>query len=316
MTLRRAGDHSICGMPRALLRLLAAAGIASAALLRATGSSAEVGPGVTVTAVVGEARGGGDRLAQSSAVDPGEAVSTGRDGGCALLFDADALVQLCSASRVSLDRRAADGARIVRVEAGEARVVLDPDSNERIEIHTPAAIATLLGTVVYVHVDESTGETTITSEDHELEVTSAEPGVKGSVRLRAGERVSLRPGEPPPARPERLASRDLSRLGGCLVDFESVALDAARAASQAGTTVRVEGVDVTVADSLPAVGLSDGGEDPRVETPGEPIDGPLLDPDDKPVFPGELAAVEPPPPPLEPPPPCELSICFPGPLGP
>ena len=140
-----------------------------------------------VTAAVGTALSGGDALEQRGALDDVADLETGDDGNCSLLVDQDALMELCGGTSLKLDRKEGqpDGPRVVRLDRGEIRMVVEPRlGEERIEIHTPAAIATLLGTVVHVSVD-ALGVTTITSAASRVLVESSDRSVRAPPRSTA-----------------------------------------------------------------------------------------------------------------------------------
>ena len=86
---------------------------------------------------------------------------------------------------------------------------------------TPAAIATILGTIVHVAVDPRRARPGCSSAQSEVRVESSDPGVKGSTTLAALEQITVKPGEAPPSRPRRLAREEIAALGGCLVDFHA-----------------------------------------------------------------------------------------------
>jgi hypothetical protein len=161
----------------------------------------------------------------SGTLAEGEHVKLGEDGACSILVDRDALVELCGQTSLLLRRDERSNRRIVALDRGEIRIVVEPRAfEERIEIHTPAAIATLLGTIVHVSVDPTTGATTISSAESRVSVRSGDPHIPGTTIVDVSEQLTVMPGEAPPAAPRRLDRDQLSELGGCLVDFHSAAL--------------------------------------------------------------------------------------------
>jgi hypothetical protein len=130
----------------------------------------------------------------------GEHLRVGEDAGCSVLLDDNAVVELCGQTSVVFERDRDSNRRIVSRDSGEIRIVVEPrDFEERIEIHTPAAIATLLGTIVHVSVDPETGATTISSAQSKVSVRSDETDVRGTTVLAAGDQVTVQPGEAPSA---------------------------------------------------------------------------------------------------------------------
>lgn len=204
----------------------------------------------------------------------GEHVRLGDGDACSILLDDDAVVELCGKASVVFTRDRDSNRRIVSMDGGEIRIVVEPRGfEERIEIHTPAAIATLLGTIVYVSVDPKTGKTTITSAQSEVSVRSGEPAVRGTTVLKAGEQITLAPGDAPPAEPERLDPEEVSALGGCLVNFHTAAADRDSRGSGERVTGRLTAFDAANAGSLPGAAPSDRPGGSSRDEPGDPLTG-------------------------------------------
>jgi hypothetical protein len=246
------------------------AALATAALLALALAAPAIGASeARVTAAVGDV----DGLSQHGGLEDDKTVQTGEDGSCSLLIDDRAIVEVCGGTRLTLARNSGDGTRIVRVDQGEARIVVDPSaSGERVEIHTPAAIATILGTVVFVSVDPITKEVTFTSQDHQIRVESTNPKLGGGVTISGGEQVSVVPGQAPSA-PQRLLPQAMAALGGCLVDLGPLSLALDRGAQETRTVKSIaEGGAVS---SLPGVGagiqvaiaVGDVGDSPNDDPP-------------------------------------------------
>ena len=230
---------------RRLERLLACGiGMGLSLLLGAVVALAD-DPSAQVTVVVGDAVAGSGRpLASHSGVADDEEIRMGKDGGCSLLVDDDALIELCEETSVVLERDERTQRRRVRVDAGEIRIVVEPRLvEERLEIHTPAAIATILGTIVHVAVDPATGETTISSAQSKVRVESSDPSVKGSTTVAALEQITVKPGQAPPSQPRRLAREEIAALGGCLLNFHAVAPELAREEIHLHAVERIATVD-------------------------------------------------------------------------
>jgi hypothetical protein len=257
------------------------AGILTAALcalaLLAAGAASAAETAARVTAVAGDTKVSGAALAGAAAIGEDTSIETGEGGNAAMLVDEDSLVELCARTIMTLTRNADTGTRVIEVGAGTTRIMVEPRGiDDQIQIHTPAAIATILGTVVYVTVDPVTGETTIASGDNDVRVESRDPTVAGSTTITGSEQVTIRPGEAPSA-PTKLARRALSNLGGCLMDLHGVALGLARIGAGENAGDRLASTDGDVAD-LPVVG-SALPTSPVVPEPGPPTD-PVSPPDD------------------------------------
>lgn len=250
---------------------------AIALLVAGAAPAAEVA--ARVTAVVGGADVGDAALDRSAALGEDASIQTAADGNCAMLVDEDALVELCAATIMTLTRRSDTGARVVKVDAGTARIVVEPRmAGEHIEIHTPAAIATIMGTIVVVEVDPVTGETKFTA-DNLVKVESNDARVTGSTMISNMEQVTIRPGEAP-SQAEKKTRKELANLGGCQVDFHEVALSADR------TTASEHTQDRLAADDGEQAAQSVASEPPIGPVVGEPggdegLGDPELDPFDK-----------------------------------
>ncbi len=204
----------------------------------------------------------------------GEHVQLGEEAACSILLDDDAVVELCGKTSLVFERDRDSKRRIISLDSGELRVVVEPrDFEERIEIHTPAAIATLLGTIVHVSVDPQTGATIISSAESKVSVRSDEPDVRGTTVLTAGEQVTVEPGEAPPMTPTRLDAREISELGGCLVNFHSAAADRDSRDRGDRLTDQLAASDAANAASLPAATDSDRPAGSPLDAPGDPIAG-------------------------------------------
>jgi ferric-dicitrate binding protein FerR (iron transport regulator) len=223
----------------------------AAALLAAGGSAGAAAPGAKVTAVTGSAGAAGVPLERQSALADGDSLRTGEDGACSILVDGDAVLELCQATTLRLGHRdgRSDGPRVLELRAGEIRVLAEPRAaGRRIEIHTPAAIATVLGSVVYVAVD-ARGVTTIASAESKVRVESSRR-LGRAMTLTAGQQITVRPGAPLPRNAEIWDPED-SAADGCLVDFRAIAFDASRAPGDGNALEKIAAQDVT--DALPQV---------------------------------------------------------------
>jgi hypothetical protein len=215
-------------------------------------------PAGTVTAAVGSTASGGAPVGQQASLGDGSSLETGDDGGCAVLVDQDAVMQLCNNTALHLEHKdgKAEGPRVVKLDRGNIRMVVEPRvGEERIEIHTPAAIATILGTVLFVSVD-ALGVTTITTEAHRVLVQSSDANVKGSTVVESGQQLVIAPGEAPPKQTTAVSQDQIASLGGCLVDLHAASLKGASGSYEKGAVEAVVAQDLV--DELPPVGA--GGE--------------------------------------------------------
>jgi hypothetical protein len=231
-----------------------------------------------VTAVTGNAAAGGVPLDRETVLADGDSLQTGHDGACSVLVDGDAVLELCQGTSLRLGRRGgAGGPRVLELQSGEIRVLAEPRAAEqRIEIHTPAAIATIQGSVVYVSVD-ARGTTTIASAENKVRVESARR-LGSAIVLSAGQQVTVRPAAPLP-RVAAAWNPESSAADGCLVDFRALAFDATRGAGEARALDAIASQDA--AGALPDVGAASerGWDPPAVLEPWiDPKWHPILEP--------------------------------------
>lgn len=250
--------------------------IASGGLLFGAGLAGSA-PNVVVTAAQGETS------LEDSSQAPGtgaQDLTTGTDGGCSALLDRNAVVELCNDTRVSFRRHDRRGNRIVTIESGSVRLLVEPRAaEERIEVHTPAAIATILGTVVTITVDPATGETTITSSESDINIRDRseedctprglppEAGVpECSEGTTIGPLEQFRASPGGPSRTEKLTQEQVDEIGGCLLNFHEVAVAVDRMAQEEKAAERVAAIDAAAIENLQ---LGGGGGEP----PGDSGDG-------------------------------------------
>src|SRR5262245_59136729 len=91
----------------------------AAGLLPAVAGAAQ---GATMTAAVGSATAGSEQIQQLGGVAEGEPVETAKDGGCSLLLQEDALVEVCADTKLSLRKREPGGPRVLEVQKGNVKV--------------------------------------------------------------------------------------------------------------------------------------------------------------------------------------------------
>ena len=267
-----------------------------------------VAPAAVVSATAGEWSGA---LTRGSKVEEGQPVSTGAAENMALVLQDDALLELCARSVVTLKRHAVRKAQIVKLDAGEARFVVSPRSpDERIEVHTPSAIATILGTIVLVKVDPDTGETTVSSEENAVEVKSSDPNVSGSTRVARGEQCVVATGMAP-SRARVLPEAVFATLGECLMDLENAALAQDRIARRRKDLERIAMADSSLFDlpgvagvATPEFAMTDVGTGFWPASPDDVLD-PTSEASSNPSF-GVIVRPDPIPPP------CTAGACTPG----
>jgi hypothetical protein len=204
-----------------------------------------------VTALAGGGASAGERgLELRSDVAAGESVQTRSDSSCSLLMAGETLVQLCGATRVEARTSEKDGRYSIDVKQGRLRALVgEQPADQPLEIHTPVAVAQILGTTVYVDVDPTTGVTTIGSADNPIVVQNSDPSVVGSVTICCGQKVTIAPGKPPGA-PSELEKEDVSGIHDCLGDLHQPPLAEDRSRNELAMMDSLAGGE---ADTLPPV---------------------------------------------------------------
>jgi len=241
----------------------------AALLLPGPAGAADERPAARVSAVIGDTTSAGAALAPRGSLAEGAEVETGADGGCSLLLDDTALLELCAGTQLRLTRvdGAPDGPRVIELERGEIRVLVEPGAlGEPSVVKTPAAIVTVLGPIVHVAVGAH-GVTTISASTARVTVESSTEAM-GATTLSAGQQLVVEPGQAP-TRPVRLSSEQRAALGSCLIDFQQATLGRDRGAQldlAVDDAVRDVLADVESADL--ALGLGSG----RPQRPVDDLD--------------------------------------------
>jgi len=204
-----------------------------------------------VTSVIGDTRANDAQLAGGASVGEQERVATGEDGKCSMLVDGNIVIQLCERTKVVLHNEPEQGRRIIQVDAGSVHVIAAPRlAEEHVEIHTPAAIAVLLGTIVHVTVDAVTGDSTITSTHSAVRVRSTSERFDQETTLNPTQQITVRRGAPPPAQPQQLGPRRITELTTCVADLREAALQPKRNDLEDDTITRMAVSDTSRGRSL------------------------------------------------------------------
>jgi hypothetical protein len=235
--------------------------------LSGASARADEDPG-QVTSVIGDTRASDAQLAGGSSIGEKEHVATGEDGKCSMLVDDDIVVQLCERTKLVLRSDPEQGRRIIQVDAGSVHVIAAPRlAEERVEIHTPAAIAVLLGTIVHVAVDAATGDSTITSTESAVRVRSTSKRFDRETTLNPAQQITVRSGTPPPAKPLRLGRRQVVELTSCIEDLREAALEGKRSDLVDDTITRMAESEISRAGSLGHGRIAPAGQTPLPDGP-------------------------------------------------
>jgi hypothetical protein len=214
----------------------------------ALGLSGSAGAGLTgsVTSVKGEASVGEHPAEISKLVSEGESIVTGPEAACSVLVDKRALIQFCGQAAIRLRHDEERNATVVSVTEGSTRTLAGPRlADEPLEIHTPVAIAAILGTILSVTVDPVSGDAVFSLEEGKARIETVDPALDRTVMLRAGEQVTIH-ADGNASEVQRLTLRDDTRQAGCLADqfFHTASVELARAARAQTVTDAITGADI------------------------------------------------------------------------
>lgn len=142
-----------------------------------------------------------------------DSVSTFEASRAKMLFIEDSVLTMGEKSRVVIKEflyKDGKGKSIFNLLDGKMRAIVGKTD---FEVHTPTAVAAARGTVILFETGVRDGRrfTTIICLEGEVNVTSADPGIRGSVTLKAGMMTTVYEGEPLPA-PSVAPVEEIERL--------------------------------------------------------------------------------------------------------
>lgn len=210
---------------------------------------------IRVTSASGAATSGGAPLEQHDTVAPGETIQVTQSGRASIL-GANMVVTLCNGAAMQFEATTDDGVQVLGIREGEIKASAGPrEKGERLEIHTPVAIATLLGTAVHVAVDPVTGDSVITSLEHRVRVENIDASVEGYVILSPGDQVVVRRNHAP-RDVSKVDPGEFGRSSSCLddSDFRRAALLLDDKELRAATIAMIAAMDIPSSpDEVPSV---------------------------------------------------------------
>lgn len=153
-----------------------------------------------LTAADGNVTAAGKQLGQLDEISSADTIEVGGDGIASLVVADSAIVKMCHGATLGFDNDQGDGPSALTLRNGQLKVSSEkrPTDNP-LEIHTPAAIATLLGTELHIDVDPETGDSTFTSIGHQTRINSVDTPDGEGIVISPGESVVVRKGEQPDA---------------------------------------------------------------------------------------------------------------------
>jgi hypothetical protein len=221
-----------------------AAMVAAGALAMSTPTGAEVSG--TVTSVKGDASVGANPAEIASLVPEGESIVTGEEAACSVLVDKRSLVQFCGQAAVRLRYDEGRSATIVDLMEGTTRALVGPRAaGEPLEIHTPVAIAAILGTILSVEVDSVIGDSTFALEQGKVQIRTqtSDPTRSRTITLNAGEQVTVhKDGIADAVR--RLELQDVAGRADCMNDLHAIPIWIARADREEEVSEKITGRDI------------------------------------------------------------------------
>jgi len=214
----------------------------------------------TVTAVKGDTSIGEAPAELSDRVSEDQSIVTGPEASCSVLVEKRALIQFCGQAAVRLRHDQERNATIVDVSEGSTRTLAGPrQADEPLEIHTPVAIAAILGTILSVSVEPATGDATFALEEGKARIETRGSAGGGTVLLNAGEQVRVSAdGRPGAVKPLRL--RDLAERPDCLDDrfFRGASVEVARLERLQWLTDAITSADIPYTGLPPVAASSEG----------------------------------------------------------
>jgi hypothetical protein len=225
-----------------------------------------------------------------------------------VLVEKRALIQFCGQDAVRLRHDEKRNATVVDVAEGTTRTLAGPrQADEPLEIHTPVAIAAILGTILSVTVAPATGDATFALEEGKARIETRDP-VSRVVMLKAGEQVRVSAdGHASEVMPLRL--RDLSERPDCLDDrfFRGTSVEIARLERLQWLTDAITSADIPYTGLPPVAAVPEGPRELRgsVDEPPDPnpndpcglsaiCTGDIVFPEPEPVRPTRTTPEEPP----------------------
>jgi hypothetical protein len=252
------------------IRLGAWIAMSAAGVVLPLASSAETSG--TLTTADGSVAVAGKAAEIHAPVSDGESVVTGPESNCSVLVEQSSLVQFCGQAAVRIRHDLSRNATLLDVERGGTRAVIGKRSPDApLEIRTPIAIAEIRGTVIRVHVDPATGDSTFLLEEGEVSIASRQGGAR-PITLRAGEEVTIRAGKPP-GKVRRFRPEDLEKASTCPHDasYHQMALQLDRSGEETQAIDEIVAADVDEANLPPVGGGPPGGPAPPPPTAFDPV---------------------------------------------
>ncbi|MDP6979366.1 MAG: FecR family protein [Myxococcota bacterium] len=154
--------------------------------------AATAGASTVLTATHGNVSVNGETATQSDAVGTGDTVEVEGGAIASVLVGDTALVRMCHGAALGFGNDSGDGPSALNLRGGQVKVSAGKrPAGDPLEIHTPAAIATLMGTEVHLSVDRDSGATTITSLEHQIRIAGSSKQPQAPIVISPGEKITV-----------------------------------------------------------------------------------------------------------------------------
>ncbi len=230
-----------------------------------------------VTSVDGDAKSGQASVQLHSPGALESPLVTDDDASCSVLIDRETVVQFCGRTSMRIVDDKSRDITIVRIDEGSTRTTAAPRGLDNpLEIHTPIAVAVIVGTVITTTVDPLTGDTTFEVEEGSIRVRATESADSSMVTVEAGESVTIRRGQ----QPERVITSQgrATNAQDCIGRLRVASIKTARKTREAVVMEEITKADILPPPvSLPPTEAKPWPKIPKpaVETP-DPCSEPLL----------------------------------------
>lgn len=230
--------------------------LTSALLLLLSFAATSAGTAATVmTSTTGNVTNATENLGQNDVLMATDRVDLEAGATASLMVGDTAIVRLCHGASLGFVGDRGRSTSALNLRTGQLKVSAGKRAiDEPLEIHTPAAIATLLGTEAHVDVDPTTGDTVVTSLHHEIKVSGVGASSDKSVVISAGQKVTIEKGSGPGA-VETADVPSISFTSACLDDarYRIAAVSFARHQYGAGVLARIAKMDMVDGEDIPVV---------------------------------------------------------------
>ncbi len=182
-----------------------------------------------MTSATGNVTVDGKLVGQNDSIGAGDTIEVEGNSKASVLVGDTAIVKMCHGAALGFGADSGGGPSALNLRSGQVKVSAGKRSaGDPLEIHTPAAIATLLGTEVHVAVDRDSGDTVITSIDHQIRVKGTAEDAGDGVVISPGEKITISAGGVP-GEVEQVDSASFANSSDCLDDarFRVAAVKAA-----------------------------------------------------------------------------------------